>query len=108
MEDEDMVTLSIAYPYAADARFDADYFTGTHIPLCRDVWGDAVTGVTVHLAVAGLTGDPAFAAIAQVEFASMEAFQQAIGLPRNAEVQDDVPNYSSVAPLVQLSRKAIG
>ena len=103
-----MVTLSIAYPYAADARFDADYFTGTHIPLCHEVWGDAVTGLTVHLALAGLTGDPAFSAIVHVEVASMESFQQAMSLPRNADLQGDVPNYSSVAPLVQLSRKAVG
>lgn len=100
-----MVTMTVLYPYDAAKPFDETYFTATHVPLLKEVWGDAVTGVTVHHALAGLTGDPAFATIAQVDFASMEAFQQAMAHPRSAEVQGDVVNYSGVVPQVQLSRK---
>jgi uncharacterized protein (TIGR02118 family) len=100
-----MVTMTVVYPFSAEKPFDEDYFASTHVPLLKEVWGDAVTSVTVHHALAGLAGDPAFATIAQVEFASMEAFQQAMAQPRSAEVQADVPNYASVTPSVQLSRK---
>jgi uncharacterized protein (TIGR02118 family) len=102
-----MVTMTVVYPYAADTPFDEAYFAATHVPLLKEVWGDAVTGVTVHHALAGLSGDPAFATIAQVEFASMEAFQQAMANPRSAEVHGDVPNYAGVTPSIQLSRKAM-
>ena len=101
-----MVTLTVAYPYDATKPFDEAYYLENHIPLARDVWGDAVTGVSVHYALAGLAGDPAFAAIAQLEFASMEAFQQAMANPRSAEVQADVANFSGVIPHTQISRRA--
>ncbi|WP_375250737.1 EthD family reductase [Sphingomonas sp.] len=101
-----MVTLTVIYPYDADKPFDEAYYSATHVPLCREVWGDAVTGVTVHHALAGLAGDPPFATIAQIEFASMEAFQQAMAHPRSAEVQADVPRFSGVTPMMQLSRVA--
>lgn len=100
-----MVTMTVVYPYAADKPFDEAYFTNTHLRLAKEVWGDAMTGVTVHHALAGLEGDPAYATIAQIEFTSMEAFQQAMAQPRSAEVQADVPNYSGVIPTIQLSRK---
>lgn len=101
-----MVTMTVVYPYAADKPFDEGYYLDKHIALAREVWGDAITDVSVHYALAGLAGDPPFAAVANLEFASMEAFQQAMAHPRAAEVQADVPNFSGVTPSVQLSRKA--
>ncbi len=101
-----MVTMTVVYPYSAEHKFDEDYYLNTHIALAKEVWGDAITDVTVHYALAGLAGDPPFAALAHLEFASMEAFQQAMAHPRAAEVQADVPNFAKVAPSVQLSRKA--
>lgn len=101
-----MVTMTVVYPYSAEKPFDEGYFSSTHVPLLKEVWGDAVKDVTVHHAVAGLSGDPAFATIAQVEFTSMEDFQKAMAHPRSGEVQADVVNYSGVTPTVQISRKA--
>lgn len=100
-----MVTLTVAYPYDADKPFDEAYFSATHVPLLKEVWGDAVKDVTVHHAIAGTGGDPAFSTIAQVEFTSMEAFQQAMANPRSGEVQADVPNYAGVVPQTQISRR---
>lgn len=100
-----MVTMTVVYPFAADKPFDEAYFSATHVPLLREVWGDAVTDVSVHHALAGLSGDPAFATIVQVEFTGMEQFQQAMAHPRSGEVQADVVKYSGVTPTVQLSRK---
>ncbi len=101
-----MVTLTVAYPYDAAKPFDEGYYLERHLPLAKEVWGDAMTGVSVHYALAGMAGDPAFAAITQLEFASMEAFQQAMADPRTAEVQADVANFSGVAPHTQISRSA--
>ena len=100
-----MVTMTVVYPYSADKPFDEAYFSATHVPLLKEVWGDAVKDVSVHHSLAGLSGDPSYATIAQVEFTSMEAFQQAMAQPRSGEVQADVVNYSGVTPTVQLSRK---
>jgi uncharacterized protein (TIGR02118 family) len=102
-----MVTMTVVYPYDADKPFDEAYYADKHLGLIREVWGDAVTGVTVHHALAGLAGDPPYSTVAQVDFASMEAFQQAMAHPRAAEVQADVANFSGVTPAIQLSRKAV-
>ena len=101
-----MVTMTVVYPYDADKPFDEAYYASHHMPLVKEIWGDAVTGTTVYHALAGLSGEPAFSTIAQVEFASMEAFQQAMASPRSGEVNADIPNFSGVTPTFQLSRKA--
>ncbi len=101
-----MVTMTIVYPYDADQPFDEAYYNSRHMPLAREVWGDAVSDVAVYHALAGLTGDPAFSTVALVEFTSMEAFQKAMANPRTAEVNADVANFTAVKPNIQLSRRA--
>ena len=101
-----MVTMTVVYPYDADKPFDEAYYADHHMSLVKEIWGDAVTGTTVHHALAGLSGDPAYSAITQIEFASMEAFQQAMAHPRSGEVNADIPNFTGVTPLLQLSRRA--
>lgn len=101
-----MVTMTVVYPYDADKPFNEAYYAEHHLPLVKEIWGDAVTGTTVYHALAGLSGNPAFSTIAQVEFASMEAFQKAMAKPRSAEVNADIPNFSGVTPTFQLSRRA--
>lgn len=102
-----MVTMTVVYPHTAGASFDQDYYVATHMPLALDVWNGAATSATVHFALAGLAGDPPYVAMSQIEFVSMEAFQEAMARPRSAEVQGDVPNFTTITPLVQLSRKAM-
>ena len=70
--------LTVVYPHEANTPFDADYYLARHIPLVHEIFGEAVTGVSVHTALAGLGGDPAQAAVVLIDFASMEAFQQAL------------------------------
>lgn len=100
-----MTIMTVLYPYEEGKTFDEEYFHGTHVPLLREVWGDAVTDVRVLHGEPGPGGAPQFVTIAEVEFASTEAFQQAMAKPRSAEVQADVPNYAQVVPTVQISRK---
>ena len=102
-----MVTLTVVYPHEADTAFDADYYLARHIPLIHEIFGEAVTGVSVHTALAGLGGDPAQAAVVMIDFASMEAFQQAMASPRAGELSADVPNFTRTAPTTQLSRKLL-
>ena len=102
-----MVTLTVVYPHQADAPFDADYYLARHIPLVHEIFGEAVTGLSVHTALAGLGGDPAQAAVVLIDFAAMEAFQQAMASPRAGELSADVPNFTKATPTMQLSRKIL-
>ena len=95
---------TVLYPYEADTPFDADYYHASHIPLARELWGEALTGVSVVHTLAGVSGEPMLSTIALFEFASMEAFQAAMAHPRAGELQADVPNFTRTTPQVQLGR----
>lgn len=48
-------------------------------------------------------GFPApFLAIGQLQFDSVEAFQSAFG-PHSKEIMSDVPNYTNIQPVIQIS-----
>ncbi len=56
----------------------------------------------------GAPGTPAdFSVMCHLRFDSVEAFQTAFG-PHAAAIQDDVKNYSSVAPILQVSDVKLG
>lgn len=99
-----MVTLTVLYPNADGARFDMDYYLTSHIPMLKRVFGSALKGCVVEQGLGGR--DPGtraeFAVLCHLRFDSVESYRQAIG-PVAAQVRDDVANYSSEAPIVQLS-----
>jgi uncharacterized protein (TIGR02118 family) len=45
---------------------------------------------------------PAFVAVAHQLFDSVEIFQKAFG-PHAASIMEDVPNYTDIQPIVQIS-----
>jgi uncharacterized protein (TIGR02118 family) len=99
-----MVTLSVLYPNRDGARFDMDYYLTSHIPMLKRVFGSALKGCVVEQGVGGSAPgtEAEFAVLCHLRFDSVEAYQQAIG-PVADEVRDDVANYASVVPVIQLS-----
>ncbi len=99
-----MIKLTAMYPYTEGKRFDINYYCNSHIPLVQKALGAALKGITVD---AGLGGGapgskPAFVAMAHLLFESVEAFQNAFG-PNAAAFAADTPNYTDIAPQVQIS-----
>ena len=70
----------------------------------RKLLGPALKGVAVEHGIAGATpGSPApFLAIGQLQFDSVEAYQSAFG-PHVQEIMSDVPNYTNIQPVIQIS-----
>lgn len=99
-----MITVSVLYPNEANLRFDMDYYFNRHIPLVRRLLGSALKGVQVERGISGGTpGSSApFFVLVHLTFDSLDAFQAAFG-PHAAAIQQDIPNYSSVTPIVQVS-----
>ena len=82
-----MIRLSVFYPSTEGATFDHDYYRNSHIPLCVKTWGlDGPNVAAVHF-----------------KFASPEALQAAMGAAGTADILADVPNYTSIAPVLQTS-----
>jgi uncharacterized protein (TIGR02118 family) len=90
------IRLSVLYPETEGASFDHDYYRDTHVPLAVKAWG--LDGADIDKGVSG----PYVAAV-HFTFASMEAMQQAMSSPETAAIIADVPNYTTITPVQQLS-----
>lgn len=99
-----MVRVSIFYPSNTGSRFDVDYYLDTHMPLALGLLGAAVKAVSVEIGVyGGMPGQaPPFTAICAFTCESVEAFTTAF-LPNADVLQGDIPNYTDIAPLIQVS-----
>jgi uncharacterized protein (TIGR02118 family) len=99
-----MIKVSVFYPERTGARFDMAYYLQKHIPMVQKSWSPAVKGVTVEQGISGAAPGAAmtYRAIAQFLFNSVEEFQAAYEPPA-MEVRADVPNYTDIQPILQIS-----
>ena len=91
-----MIRLSVFYPSTEGATFDHDHYREKHVPLCVKTWG--LDGAEIDKGVDG----PNTAAV-HFKFASLDALQAAMGSQGTSEVLADVANYTSIAPVLQIS-----
>lgn len=103
-----MIKVSVLYPYTEGAAFDMDYYLTKHIPMVREKLGAACKGASVeHGLAGGAPGtSPTYIAMGHLLFESVEAFQAAFG-PHTAEIVGDVPNYTPIEPILQISEVKI-
>ena len=99
-----MIKVSVFYPNKEGARFDMEYYLQKHLPLVRQKMAGAMKGMGVEQGISGgAPGAPLpYRVIAYMTFDSMEAYQAAF----SAHVQSimaDVPNYTDLQPIVQIS-----
>ena len=101
----DGIRVSVFYPKKEGARFDWEYYTQTHLPLVRSRFGPALKGLSIDEGLAGGAKDspPAFVAVAHMTFDSIESFQAATA-PHIAEVMADIPKFTTIEPIIQVSR----
>jgi uncharacterized protein (TIGR02118 family) len=91
-----MIRLSVLYPTTEGASFDHDYYRTSHVPLAESTWG--LTGAEIDKGVSG----PYVAAV-HFQFESMDALNAAMALEGTGAVIADVANYTSIAPVMQIS-----
>ncbi|HEY6448745.1 MAG TPA: EthD family reductase [Acidobacteriaceae bacterium] len=99
-----MVRVSIFYPSKPGSRFDVDYYLNTHMPLALGLLGSAVKACSVEIGMLGGNPDqaPPFAAICAFTCETVQAFTDAF-LPNGDILQADIPNYTDIAPVIQVS-----
>ena len=99
-----MIKLSVLYPGGEGTKFDIDYYCNDHMPMVQRTLGSACRKIEVEQGlVGGAPGSPpTYAALGHLFFDSVDAFQAAF--PQHAEtLMADIPNFTNVQPVVQIS-----
>jgi len=91
-----MIRFSVFYPAAEGATFDHDYYRNKHVPLCVKTWG--LDGAEIDKGV-----DGPYVAAVHFKFESLEALEAARGSAGMADILADIPNYTSIPPILQTS-----
>lgn len=104
-----MIKVSVMYPNQPGARFDHAYYKDKHMPLVQARMGAACRFYTVDKGLGGGgPGDPpTYVGMCHIYCDSVEAFQAGFG-PHAKEIMGDIPNYTDLQPIVQISEVVVG
>lgn len=104
-----MIKVSVMYPNTAGARFDHNYYRDSHMPLVKSRMGDHLKYYTVDKGLAG--GEPdapaTYVGMCHLFCDSVEAFQAGFG-PHADEIMADIPRYTDLRPVIQISEVVVG
>lgn len=104
-----MIKVSVMYPNTPGARFDHAYYRDQHMPMFAARLGQACKHYSVDKGLAGGApgAPPTYVAMGHVLADSVEAFQAAFA-PHAKEIMKDVPNYTDLRPVMQISEVVVG
>jgi uncharacterized protein (TIGR02118 family) len=104
-----MIKVSVMYPNKSGARFDHVYYRDKHMPLVQSRLGDACRFYTVDKGLAGGApgAEPTYVAMCHIFSDSVEAFQAGMGR-HGQEIMGDIPNYTDLQPVIQVSEVVVG
>ena len=90
------------------ARFDHEYYRDQHMPMVKARMGNHCKYYTVDKGLAGGTPDaPAtYVGMCHIFCESVEAFQAGFG-PHADEILGDIPNYTDLSPVLQISEVVV-
>lgn len=99
-----MIKVSVLYPNADGKTFNMDYYCKSHMPMVQQKLGPACKQIAVEQGLSG--GQPgakaAYMAMGHLYFDSVDAFQTAFA-PHAQAIMADIPNYTNVQPIIQIS-----
>ena len=103
-----MIKVSVLYPNFEDGNFNMDYYCDTHIPMVKELLGDALKNATVEKGLGGAApGSPAtYVAMGNMYYNSIKEFQTAFG-PHAKQIMGDLPNFTNIEPVIQISEVLI-
>ena len=103
-----MIKVSVMYPNSPGARFNHEYYRNTHMPLVKARMGDDCKHYSVDKGLGGAApGEPAtYVGMCHIFCDSVETFQRGFG-PHAKEIMADIPNYTDLAPVIQISEVVV-
>jgi uncharacterized protein (TIGR02118 family) len=91
-----VIRYSALYPATEGAAFDHDYYRDTHVPLAAKTWNPVRVEIDKQI-------DGPYVAAVHFVFESVDAMQAALGSDGTADVRADIPNYTTITPVRQVS-----
>lgn len=91
------VTFYVYYQGAPDTRFDRDYYTHHHLPLCMEAWQQY--GLLSCRAFYPAIDQEGTIAICESVFRDEAAAQTAFASPETEKVMADVARYTDATPM---------
>jgi len=85
-----------------------DYYSTKHVALLGGLLGDAIKSATIESGLGGAApGSPApFAAVGNLYFENLEAFQNSFG-PNAEKIMGDLPNFTNIEPVMQIAEVVV-
>ena len=102
---EPTMSFNVIYPNHDGARFDANYYRSSHIPLVMKVM--KATSVLLIEGVPMGSSPAPFAMIAHFQFPSSEAIKAALANSAMAEVRADVAKFTDIKPTIMLGKSLL-
>ena len=105
VNEKGMVKVTILYPNNEGSTFDMDYYTEKHMPMVADVLGESMKYYKIDKGISGRTPEETtpYMAIGYLYFNKLSDYQKAFG-PNAKKITGDIPNYTNVAPIIQISK----
>ena len=103
-----MIKVSVMYPNTPGARFDHQYYRDKHMPLIKERMGAKCKYYTIDKGLSGRApGTQAtYVGMCHIFCDSVEDYQ--IGFdPHSSEIRGDLPNYTDLTPVIQISEVVI-
>jgi len=102
-----MLCITAIYPNDPGSRFDADYYRTSHATTARALLAPhGLMAIRTTIGTAALDGSPPpYWAVSEMHFASRAAFDAGIAA-EGAALFADIPNYTNVTPILQVSELA--
>jgi uncharacterized protein (TIGR02118 family) len=99
-----MIKVSVLYPVGDNTKFDMDYYCKSHMPMVQQKLGAACKSLAVEQGLGGGApgSPPTYAAMGHLYFDSVAEFQAAFA-PHMSTIMADVPNYTNIQPVLQIS-----
>ena len=103
-----MIKVSVMYPNKPGARFDHAYYRDKHMPLVKARWAQLQALHGGQGLAGGAPGAPAtYVGMCHIFCDSVESFQAGFG-PHAQEIMADIPNYTDLQPVMQISEVVVG
>jgi uncharacterized protein (TIGR02118 family) len=100
-----MIRVAVLYPNFEGSRFNVSYYKQQHMQLVWQKLGPlGLVGCEVDAGIAGMGGALApYDAIGYMFFETVDQFQSGFAKV-GEELVADVPNYTNIAPVIQISQ----